>query len=409
MNSDSILREIEAIKRVSKTTEKIEKLRTLLKDEGFHRLVKAAYGDTRYYIKLDCCGYGLSNEVALSENARFWAILEDMAARKLKRAKVIVLVEAMSKSEAELLRRVTNKNLEGGFARATIDKAMCGEKVKGKTTFPGVMLAQPFKESRIKEYPVWVDVKHDGTRCLCVWDGKRASAFTRSGKKIETVPHILKGLEQMLQGYGPHYVDGELVGESFKEAVSNMRRKDHVARTLSLAVFDFVESGNPSLAFHERRERLLEFVNQKWGEDQPIFAVDGKICSSMDEVRAFSRECMESGLEGAMIKDIGAAYDFKRSYSWMKIKEEETLDLEVVDIVISKTGKCKGKLGALIVDYKGHQVRVGTGFSDSDREEIPTLWEDDELPMMAEVSFQSVTEAGSLRHPRFIRWREDKA
>jgi DNA ligase-1 len=60
-------------------------------------------------------------------------------------------------------------------------------------------------------------------------------------------------------------------------------------------------------------------------------------------------------------------------------------------------------MGALLCNYEGHEVKVGTGFSDVEREEFM-----ERPPAMIEVKFQEKTKAGSLRFPAFIRVREDK-
>lgn len=47
----------------------------------------------------------------------------------------------------------------------------------------------------------------------------------------------------------------------------------------------------------------------------------------------------------------------------------QTCDLKIIDFE-EGTGKYKNSLGALVVDYKGYRLGVGSGFSDADREYI---------------------------------------
>jgi ATP-dependent DNA ligase len=105
----------------------------------------------------------------------------------------------------------------------------------------------------------------------------------------------------------------------------------------------------------------------------------------------------------------------------MKMKAEETLDLTVVD-AFEGTGKYEGKLGGLTVLHEGLRVNVGSGFSDQQREEFWELYDEDMqrrkecgdrgedavdtlLGAVAEVQYHEVTPDGSLRHPRFVRFR----
>jgi DNA ligase-1 len=66
-----------------------------------------------------------------------------------------------------------------------------------------------------------------------------------------------------------------------------------------------------------------------------------------------------------------------------------------------------GMAGGVIVDFKGVPVRVGSGLSDSQR----AFWyqdPDEIIGRTAEILYQNVTPAGSLRHPRLKGLRGDK-
>lgn len=143
-------------------------------------------------------------------------------------------------------------------------------------------------------------------------------------------------------------------------------------------------------------------------------------------------------LEGVVIKDPDALYEKKKSHAWMKLKAEETLDLPIVGVFNGQEhSKYETILGGVIVDHKGVGVRVGGGFSDEDRAELWKLWEMDAniigidpivgfkgkvfdynelkevgatnlMTRLLETEFMEVTPDGSLRHPRAIRFRDDK-
>lgn len=143
-------------------------------------------------------------------------------------------------------------------------------------------------------------------------------------------------------------------------------------------------------------------------------------------------------LEGIIVKNPDALYEKKKSYAWMKVKAEETEDLRVIGVFSGQADtKYADQLGGLIVDRLGVEVRVGGGFSDLERAELWELWKKDAallgvspdvgfkgqafaatglraagastlLTRLVEVEFHEVTPDGSLRHPRFIRFRDDK-
>jgi ATP-dependent DNA ligase len=71
-------------------------------------------------------------------------------------------------------------------------------------------------------------------------------------------------------------------------------------------------------------------------------------------------------------------------------------------------GKYKDTLGAVKVLLRnGKVVRVGGGFTDAMRDEI---WGNQSgyLDKCCEVKGNREFSSGSLRHPNFVRWREDK-
>ena len=138
-----------------------------------------------------------------------------------------------------------------------------------------------------------------------------------------------------------------------------------------------------------------------------ITLVDSYIVSSETEANGMYAKARERNLEGVIVKDINATYDYKRTATWLKIKGHETLDLPIIDIEEGE-GRLKNNLGKIVVEYKGKRVGVGSGLTDEWRKEI---WDDPDkyIDEIVEVSFQEETEAGSLRHPVFEGFRTDKS
>lgn len=138
-----------------------------------------------------------------------------------------------------------------------------------------------------------------------------------------------------------------------------------------------------------------------------------------------------------MVKDPNGLYDKRKSYGWLKIKPEGDEDLPVIGAFPGEPGtKYEHCLGGLVVRRaNGVKVRVGGGFSDQQREEIWELFQrelertdkslivhdKDEVILesaqfadkllihrLVEVIYHEETPDGSLRHPRFKRFRDDK-
>ena len=90
----------------------------------------------------------------------------------------------------------------------------------------------------------------------------------------------------------------------------------------------------------------------------------------------------------------------------MKVKEFHDVDLPIVGLE-EGTGRHSGKLGAVKINYNGVNVKVGSGFSDEEREQV---WNDQEsfIGRIIEVRYQEVTPDGSLRFPTFVCFRNDR-
>jgi len=86
---------------------------------------------------------------------------------------------------------------------------------------------------------------------------------------------------------------------------------------------------------------------------------------------------------------------------WLKVKPIVTHDLRVQSYVPGK-GKHAGRMGALLTEMG----KVGTGFTDAQREEYT---EEYIVGKVVELQAMGITAAGKLRHPRFVRLREDKS
>ena len=74
--------------------------------------------------------------------------------------------------------------------------------------------------------------------------------------------------------------------------------------------------------------------------------------------------------------------------------------------------RIKGSIAGVVVDYKGNELRVGSGFDDATR---AAVWEnpDNYIGKIVEVKFKEKscdkkTGLESLQFPTFVRFRDDK-
>src|SRR5262249_20615655 len=149
------------------------------------------------------------------------------------------------------------------------------------------------------------------------------------------------------------------------------------------------------------------------------------------EGQAMFEEVRARGLEGVVAKRAGAPYRGGRSADWLKLRVEKTGDFVVVGFT-QPSGTRTG-FGALhlAVWEDGRLVyagRAGSGFSARQLEEVRAeldgirrktppfegplppgrghVWVEPQL--IAEVRYLTWTDDHLLRHPTFVRFREDK-
>jgi DNA ligase 1 len=290
-----------------------------------------------------------------------------------------------------------------------------------------------------------LEPKLDGVRVLMVVtpgpDGTSGTVcYSRNGKVFENFSHIERQVRDNIQeliaaadkvadlpssilkqGF---VFDGEVVGNSFQELMRQARRKEDVAAEDSVFhVFDILPIADFKRGYWNaqlsKRIALLEamqtaFEKMPNAELLPHLMVDLDTAEGKSQIDRYAKDMVNAGFEGIMVKAVDAPYECKRNTFWMKWKPTITVDLQVVGLE-EGTGRNKGRLGALVCngvdDGKEIIVNVGSGFSDSDRD---NLWTDRALvvgrtvEILCDVITQNQDGTYSLRFPRFVRFRDDK-
>ena len=303
------------------------------------------------------------------------------------------------------MRKILKKNLSLGIGTKTINKVFAAL----IPTFE-VSLAQKFEEKRIAEMSeVYVEPKLDGIRCFAIVENNEAKLFARSGKLISNFDSTI-GLA--LASLGDGCYDGELMGEDFIALMRQAYRKENVEQEGTyVALFDFLPieewKSNKTVMttrdrYHELNSRIARCLKSKY-----VKAVERyRVGADYNEIMKLHNTFVGEGHEGAMVKTIDSPYRFGRSYDIMKVKEFHDVDL-VIEGMDEGTGRHRGRLGAVVINYKGTKVKVGSGFTDELRE---LVWNDQAgfMGRMIEVRYQEVTPDGSLRFPTFVCFRNDR-
>ena len=309
-----------------------------------------------------------------------------------------------SKEQERWMRKILKKSLAIGISVKSLNKIQPGF----IPTFE-VSLAQKFDMKRVKGDEVYVEPKLDGIRCLAIVERGEAKLFTRAGKQITNFDSTVgTELSQLRDGC----YDGEIMSVDFRELMRQVNRKeDKDISQVYFAVFDYINlkewhAKKSKTQCAVRKEQIKNQLSTV-GKFKYLRIVRFKTIEATEE--NFKKEhdyWVSKGEEGIMIKDISAPYEFKRDWSVMKYKAFFDVDVRIKGL-LEGTGKHQGKLGSFVIDYKGKEVRVGSGLTDTLREE---LWIDrnKHVGRLIEVRYQEETPDGSLRFPTFVCFRNDK-
>ena len=263
----------------------------------------------------------------------------------------------------------------------------------------GAMLARLYAGETPTSYVC--EPKVDGLRVLITADlSTRTVRFeTRNGNPMPSLDHLADEVLDLLAGKdGVWSLDGEAVsGKSFFTSVGALR-SDRSADDARVWLFDL-----PSVAgdYSTRRASLEALFARSYPTS--LMLIPSVSCTPEEAFVRFTSE----GFEGAMVKDTTAPYSHGiRSRAWLKVKDADTTDAEIVDVV-EGTGKCAGMAGHIVVRCGRRLVSVGTGMDNATRSAL--LADRSQLiGQTVEVDFQMKTPQGSLRHPVFVRVRGDK-
>lgn len=502
MNSKEALDLINQIAATGNRAEKQELLGTLMADEIGRFIIEWTYNPyITYGIKVAKLPKAL-DDIRLTDEASIdvlEALLKGLSKREITgneaKEKVEAVLASLTEPMREIAFRILAKDLKCGVQDSTINAVYPGFLKIFK-----VARAHAYEDKRIVEGKTYIgEPKLDGYRCTFLAEGGQGAFMSRSGKPFPAIQYLAEPLLKaaravraaaakssdprfkMLEDYifagneHPTFaLDTEVMNGLFAN-IGAVKRKSEDADEVELHAFDllpyegFMQKGTYKKNWFERRALLEIFgaIARKY-VNAPLYETTVRRLTSKAEIDAFYEQMTSTTLasylargdaereaellkvtidkatglpkvlEGAMIKDPAEGYHKGQSYSWLKLKPEDTLDLFIVGFYNGEPNtKYENMMGGAIVDHNGVEVRVGGGWSDEERQALWVAWCEDCVKLdidplvgfkgrsvdlkayegvdfrflrrMIEVKFNEVTPDGSLRHPRKITFRDDKA
>jgi DNA ligase-1 len=317
--------------------------------------------------------------------------------------------------EQELYIKLLSKTLRLGVTAKTINKIIPG-------LIPEWEVQQAYP---IDKYPVaegtefWLTQKLNGVRAT-FYNGK---LIARSGVPYKGLDALISEIERL--PLGAYVLDGELTlkdkgslsdNEAFRVATGILNSDDVNKTAICYTVFDIIpredfDSDNPKIPYSERRKMLDIF--SKFVSDDGTLRVLPVLYQGDDQlvIDKLLGQMVAEDKEGLML-NTDVPYKRTRHKGILKIKRFYTMDLKIIGYE-EGTGRLEGTLGALVLEYKGNTVKVGSGFTDEQRTEF---WanRNDIIGSLCEVKYKEIssdknTGLESLQFPVFVQMRFDKS
>lgn len=327
-------------------------------------------------------------------------------------------------------------DLEAGFNPATevLRDLKRARAPKGAVTRPKPMLAASGDAFSRK---AWLfEIKYDGYRLLCQKEGNDVTLHSRNGNNLAaTFPEITQAVSRL--PYESILIDGEAVvhDAAGMPSFARMQRRGRLNKPSAieramgenpavLYAFDVLEFGGYDL-------RTLPLLKRK-AILQQVLPQAGMIRMSShieEEGLAMYHASARMGLEGIVGKKADSKYIEGRTDHWVKMRVDRTDDFVVMGYRETAGGNSIRSLivGQYVGDNLVYSGNVGSGLTDAMiaryREQFAAL-DPAATPadapkgvkdlrffasnLVAEIRYKEITPAGQLRHPVFLRERDDK-
>lgn len=297
---------------------------------------------------------------------------------------------------------VITKSLKIGVGAKTLNK------VWGVKIFePNLMKAYDISKidtNKVK-FPIAVEEKLDGVRCLIIHNQKGQFAFTYNGRQID-LPEIFEEIKKL--PYGEY--DGELLANIrqktagiVNKVIKGTSTKDD-RENLEFWIFDRISDD----ALIDRRIKLeADFCAIQY-DFKKLWLLPQYTMDNWSQIHHLFKQVRKKNGEGLVLKKLNGKYEKKRSKNWIKYKGLYSTTLKIVDCE-EGTGKYKGKIGTIIceTDRGEFQIKVGSGLTDEIRN-IPCNKLKGKLVEVLYTDFYEYDDKWIMDFPRFKEFRLDK-
>ena len=308
-----------------------------------------------------------------SMQEKFEAITEGLAARTL---------------EEQILSRYNSrigKKIDSGYSRS-LEDAQTKERTNS-LGFAKPMLAAKFKDVKNIDYSdLCYQHKLDGNRVLVKNEGGVLIAYSRQGKVIDTIDHVLDGMV-IPEGVT---LDGEIYchGESLQTIVSWVKRLQPDTQRLRYHVYDTIIDTPYEI-------RLCFIQSLDLGENASV--VETKKFYGSKPIQDLLQESRDLGYEGLILRQCGFGYEQNRSKSLIKVKHFEDHEFLITGMHLSKDGR------PMLDCITDDDVVFKTVAPGTMAEKDAIYADKDNVGLYVHLEFANYTKDGSPFHPNALQ------
>lgn len=352
-------------------------------------------------------------------------LLEGLASRKYSGNIAISLcnsVLVMHPQHRNLLYLIFDKDLKIGI------DTLIHKVEEGFVPKFDVALAQKYDDSDktkklLQQNEYVIMRKLDGVRCICRKENGILTYRSREGREYTQLDRVTEALTDIMPDNT--VFDGEICvledsgKENFKEAVSQIRRKDFTMENPHFKIFDFMstaefDAGESKARFTNRLLGAIDVIGEKKTKE---FSVISAVAYNARNFEKALDIASNKGWEGLMLRaDTG--YKSGRSTDMLKVKKFVDAEYLIEDILPTTkqmlnvlTGRMMDVIcaGHVVIRHKGNAVGVGSGFTDEDR---ISIWKNRAANLGRKITVKYFEETKdvkgnvSLRFPTFKGFRD---
>jgi DNA ligase-1 len=364
-----------------------------------------------------------------SDHAIVFETLDKLANRELTggaaQEAVTEMLSRFTYETQEYLARLIDKDLKAGFSADTFNKV---HKKNPIPTFE-VMLADKVDDTEDFEkyvsFPCQADFKYDGERTIAMVKSDGIVYYSRSGKEATHVAGLFdEELNKIRAVLGYDFIlDGERYASNFTETVNAKKSgNDEAKKNLRFRAFflmpltDWVAQ-KTDITMRRARAMLIDLLAEL--NCQKIVISEGREVTDYQDMVAYCNDAIDKhAVEGLILKEWDAVYNWDRTFVWTKVKRFYDVDARIVGFYPGrKKTRLENTVGgvncvAFLESGERVEFNVGSGFNDKQRADMkanPKKWLDAvHVIKYQEVSRSKSKPVASLRFCTYEHARDDK-